>query len=102
MHLINIHRKGVKVRPGPALHPRLILPGVPVQLIKPRGGAGTRLHMNPIWISFQHLLTILPGNSILIQVKPLNTGYKALPHPPFLQAGHGIGMEIPSVKIAHH
>ena len=101
MHFVNVDRLVVNRVLTAALLPRRILPVVSIQMVDLGRGGRAGLKMIGIRIRFQHSLAVRRLHTILVGIVFLQPADRCLPHA-VGAAGHGGGILLPIVEVAHH
>ncbi|OPZ67731.1 MAG: hypothetical protein BWY83_02531 [bacterium ADurb.Bin478] len=102
MHLIDRHGLGERIRGAPPLHPRLILPGVPIDIADHRGGLRPDLELKAVWIGFDHQVAGPILDLIFIFFAHPDLRDEQLPDARPAEHPHLMLAAVPLIEIADH
>ena len=99
MALVDVHGGGVRYLLGPAVHPRLVAPGVAgVQVVNFRGDIRPGGGVEGEGVGLAHIGAVGLEDGILIGIVALEAGDEDLPDAA-LDLLHGGGLEVPVVEV---
>ena len=99
MALVDVHGGGVRYLLGPAVHPRLVAPGIAgVQIVDLRGDIRPGGGVEGEGVGLAHIGAVGLENGILIGIVALEAGDEDLPDAA-LDLLHGGGLEVPVVEV---
>ena len=102
VHLVDIDRGGIGGKGGPALHPPVVLPLVPLQPVQLGGVARAGLGVEGVGVGLEPLDVVRPGDEIFIGIVLRKAGHAALPQPLVGDPLHGpLLAPAPVVEFAH-
>ncbi len=103
VHLVDRNGFREKIAVAPAGHPRIVPPGVPVDVADDRSRPRRMFVPEGVGVGLEENLPRFPGTDlVLVDLLRAETGDEDLPDAAFPAVAHGVPASVPVVEIPHH